>query len=131
MQLSASCTGLTGHQSIRWVHTPPGDVLGSAVRPRSDHATGQQGRRRLGTTHGDCLVVQVFVCAIAGAYAQAVEHRIMLGVLGVVWPPAGEEEDIENEEEEEEEDEDNPEPKYCPLGAARIAAGGLKSISNH
>ena len=61
---------------------------------------------------------------MAGAYAEAVEHRIMLGVMGVEWPPPEEEEDIEMEDDEEEEDEeDDKKPVYCPLGAARMAAG--------
>ena len=59
---------------------------------------------------------------MAGAYAEAVEHRIMLGVMGVEWPPQEEEEDIEMEDEEEDE-EDDKRPVYCPLGAARMAAG--------
>ena len=49
----------------------------------------------------------------------------MLGVIGVKWPPSVEqaEIEIEGEEEEEEEEEVDKKPSYCPLGAARMAAG--------
>eukprot|EP00873_Tetraselmis_striata_P015149 jgi/Tetstr1/435413/TSEL_024322.t1 len=65
----------------------------------------------------------VLVCALAGGFAQGVEHRVMLGVLGVPWPPP--EEDEEEGDlllEEEDADDDEPKPKYSPLGVARDAA---------